>query len=104
MAVLLVTAGDQAAGQLGFSVVANDEAAVPTCPSAVLIAGAFCLKLSAVRPLAAASNSENADLTPSTAGCSAADAEAAAASRLVLTPAMAVFSAVRPSCNGCTFV
>jgi hypothetical protein len=83
--------------------VANDEVAVPSCRSAELIAGAFCLTLSELRPLAASCNPENAVLTFPTAGSRAVDAEATAASKLVLTLAMAVFSAVRPSCKGFTF-
>jgi hypothetical protein len=102
MAVLLVL--DQLPGQLCVTVVANDEAAVPSCWSAVLMAGAFSLSVSAVRPLAAVSNAVNAVWILATAGCRVADADAAAASRLLLTSVIAVFSAVVPSCKGLTFV
>ena len=75
-----------------------------TCLIAEAMDGAFCLKLSAVRPLAAVCKSANAVFTCCTLGWRTGEAEASAASRLVLTLAIAVFSAATPSCAGFTFV
>ncbi|HWI01696.1 MAG TPA: hypothetical protein VNT27_15320 [Propionibacteriaceae bacterium] len=75
-----------------------------TCFIAEAMDGAFCLKLSAVRPLAAVCNSANAVFTCCTLGWRTGEAEASAASRLVLTLAIAVFSAATPSSAGFTFV
>src|SRR5215203_4365167 len=71
---------------------------------AAAIAGAFCLRLPAVMPLAAVCNSANAALTCCTAGWSAGEAEASALSRLVLTSAMAVVNALTPSSVSLTCV
>jgi hypothetical protein len=68
------------------------------------MAGAFCLRLSAFVPLAAVCNSANAVFTYCTLGWMAGEAEASALSRLVLTSAIALVSAVRPSSAGFTFV
>jgi hypothetical protein len=77
---------------------------VTTCFIAEAMDGAFCLKLSAVRPLTAVCNSANAAFTCSTLGWRTGEAEASAASRLLFTLAIAVFSAATPSCEGFTFV
>jgi hypothetical protein len=77
---------------------------VATCFIAEAMDGAFCLKLSAVRPLAAVCRAANAVFTCSTSGWRTGEAEASALSRLVLTLAIAVFSAVTPSSAGLTFV
>jgi len=77
---------------------------VTTCLIAEAMDGAFCLKLSAVTPLAAVCKSANAVFTCCTLGWRTGEAEASAASRLVLTFAIAVFSAATPSCAGFTFV
>ena len=91
-------------GQLSLSFVESARVAAATCFSAAAIAGAFCLRLSAVVPLAAVCNSANDVLTSWTLGWRAGEAEASALSRLVLTSAIAVVSAVRPSSAGLTFV
>jgi hypothetical protein len=60
--------------------------------------------LSAVVPLAAVCNSANAVLTCCTLGWRAGEAEACALSRLVLTSAIAVVSALTPSSASLTCV
>ena len=54
-----------------------------TCFIAEAMDGAFCLKLSAVRPLAAVCRAANAVFTCSTSGWRTGEAEASALSRLV---------------------
>src|SRR5215213_11336945 len=66
--------------------------------------GAFCARLSVLRPLAAVCNSANAVFTCSTLGWRTPEAEASAGSRLALTLAIAVLSAATPSSLGLTFV
>ena len=77
--------------------------AVRTCVIAVRIAGAFSLKLSRVKPLAAVCSSANAVFTCSTLGWSTSEAEATAGSRLDLTFSIAVIRAATPSSAGFTF-
>jgi hypothetical protein len=78
----------QLPGQLWVSVEESACLAVATCFSAAAMAGAFCLRLSAVMPLAAVCNSANVVFTCCTLGWSTGEAEASALSRLVLTPAI----------------
>jgi hypothetical protein len=80
-------------GQLWVSVKESEFVAVATCFIAEAMDGAFCLRLSAVRPLAAVCKAANAVFTCSTSGWRTGEAEASAASRLVVTLAIAVFSA-----------
>ncbi len=75
-----------------------------TCFMAAAMAGAFCLRLSVVVPLATVCNSANAVLTCCTLGWRIDDAETSAFSRLVLTSAIAVVSAVTPSSAGLSCV
>jgi|SRR5512133_2260139 hypothetical protein len=94
----------QLPGQLAVSVEESASVAVTTCFIAEAMDGAFCLKLSAVRPLAAVCKAANAVFTCSTLGLSTGEADASAASRLVLTLSIAVFSAATPFCAGFTSV
>src|SRR4051794_17839082 len=66
------------------------------------MAGPFCRRLSAVNPPTEVCKAAKAIFTWSTLGLRASDIEPSVALRLVLTLAIAVFSAVRPSSAGFT--
>lgn len=84
--------------------VVSARVAASRLASAEAMAGAFCLMLAAVTPLAAVCNSPKVVFTCCISGArTPEEADAWAASRLVLTFTIAVFSGATPSCAGLIF-
>jgi len=65
--------------------------------------GAFCVTLPVLRPVTDLCTAANADFTWASSGCRIAEADAAAASKLVFTFAIAACSAGTPSLSGLTW-